>query len=105
MNNRFPMDHLPVVSFKYIPGVTTAILAMPYEEEVDGNVTYTRYTDGYRCKDLRGNKEKVKEVIFRKTVDGSITRNEKTIAFWEDRKTATYIPINSTEDKGFDLFG
>lgn len=80
----------------FIPGVYTTSPLMPYEQETAGNVVYSRYTDGLRWKDGRC-KEKVacKEVIFRQTTDGSIVRNEKAWDFWDNRASASYIPVNN----------
>lgn len=104
-NSKYPIGHFVGISFKYAPGVQTVMEALPYETEDLGNTVYMRYTDGIRQKDLRGNTEKVKEVILRKTVDGNITRWEKTIDFWENRASATYVPINSTALAGLEIYG
>ena len=37
-----------------------------------------------------------KDVIFRKTIDGNITRMEKAWDFWENRESAVYYPVNYT---------
>lgn len=79
-----------------IPGVYTTQELTPYETEVTGSTTYIRYTDGMHIKQLRGVvKEVEKQLIYRKTVVGNITRWEKAFDLWTNRTTATYIPINS----------
>lgn len=90
------------VAYSHIPGVRTVVHALPYEEEVDGNTTYLRYTDGKHLVGIRGPGpvyEEEKVLILRKTVDGKITRWEKAADLWANRKTATYIPINSHFEK------
>lgn len=84
-----------------IPGVQPTQEIIPYEIEADGDVEYRRYTDGKVCKDWRTGVYTEEPVfIFRKTVDGSITRFEKAWDLWANRKSAKYIPINSKFTNG-----
>ena len=82
--------------FNHFFGVYPTREILPYEIEKDGDTEYWRYTDGLHCTDIR-KKTFVEEkcYVFRKTVDGNITRYEKAWCFWKDRKSAEYKPINS----------
>lgn len=84
------------IMFTDIPGVYTTLELTPYEVEVDGDVTYTRYTDGKKQIHPGGAITEEPDLIIRKTVSGKITRYEKAWALWDDRKSAEYIPINSS---------
>ena len=84
------------IMFTDIPGVYTTMELTPYEVEENGNVTYTRYTDGQKEILQNGTTVEEPDLIIRKTVEGKITRYEKAWALWDDRASATYIPINSS---------
>lgn len=57
---------------------------------------YERELSAEYKKDDLGIYTECKDVIFRKTIDGSITRIEKAYDFWENRASATYYPVNYT---------
>jgi len=65
--------------------------------EFDANTKYyeRELSEEYKKDDL-GIYTECKDVIFRKTIDGSITRIEKAYDFWKNRASATYYPVNYT---------
>lgn len=85
------------VGYSHIPGVKLTFPLLPYEVDVDGTTEYTRYTSG-KMTNLRGVVTAVKDIIYKKSVEGTITRYEKAYDKWENRKTATYIPVNDPFD-------
>ena len=85
-----------IMTRSFFPGVYTTLPLTPYEVETDGNVSYSRFTDGMNWKDHRRlEKVEAKEVIFKTTQDGNIVRNEKAWDFWKNRASAEYIPVNN----------
>lgn len=98
-------------SHQFIPGVYNTSEFLPYEIEEDGDVTYTRYTEGSVLINHRSGERKAhKDLIIKKTVTTSgtskTTKYEKAYAMWEDRKTVEYIPISRsfTEKENFVSF-
>lgn len=98
-------------SHQFIPGVYNTSEFLPYEIEEDGDVTYTRYTEGSVLINPRSGERKAhKDLIIKKTVTTSgtskTTKYEKAYAMWADRKSAEYIPISRsfTEKENFISF-
>jgi len=87
------------IGYSHIPGVKLTFPLIPYEVEVDGTTEYTRYTSG-KMKTIKGEVVDIKDIIYRKTVVGSITRMEKAYALWANRKSSdtVYIPVNEPFD-------
>lgn len=78
-----------------IPGAKMVQQVLPYQEETDGKYKYERFTDGLVMRSVNNVMKQCEEkVVIRRTTteDGVITR-EHTLAYWNERKTATYIPI------------
>lgn len=102
MNLAFDNSFLEIID-NQMPGVKTTFELCPYETETKGNVKYIRFTDG-KSQRLHHNKpygepKTIKQLIYRVTTDGNIVRNEKAWDLWENRESATYIPINSPFEK------
>lgn len=79
----------------HIPGTTMVQQVLPWREEQDGDTKYEQFTDGVVYRKVNNVLKKCQETtIIRKTVvaDG-VTERYHTIAYWEDRKTAKYVPI------------
>ena len=85
------------VGFSHIPGVKLVRDLIPYEIDTQGNTEYYRFTSG-KITTIKGKVIQTKDIIFRKTTDGSITRHEKAYDMWDNRASATYVPINDPFD-------
>lgn len=79
----------------HIPGATDVQQVLPWREEQDGDTKYEQFTDGVVMRKVNNILKKCQETtVIRKTVvSGGVTERYHTIAYWEDRKTATYVPI------------
>lgn len=79
----------------HIPGATDVQQVLPWREEQDGDTKYEQFTDGIVYRYVKNVLRKCEEkTIIRKTVkNGNVTERYHTIAYWDDRKSATYIPI------------
>lgn len=88
----------------HIPGVTDVQQVLPWREEEDGDTKYEQFTDGVTMREVNHVLKKCQDkTVIRKTVkNGNVIERYHTIAYWEDRKTATYIPIcQSLKKAGF----
>ena len=101
MNLAFDSSYMEIIH-NSMPGVKTTLELWPYETETKGNVKYIRFTSGkvQRMHHDRpyGEPKVIKQLIYRITTDGDIVRNEKAWDLWENRESATYIPINDPFD-------
>ena len=79
----------------HIPGTTDVQTVLPWREETNGNVKYEQFTDGVVMRRVNNVMKKCQETtVIRKTVtEGNTITRFHTIAYWEDRETATYVPI------------
>lgn len=79
----------------HIASVTDVQQILPWREEQDGDTKYEQFTDGVVMRRVNNVMRKCQETtIIRKTVKtGNVTERYHTIAYWDDRKTATYVPI------------
>lgn len=78
-----------------VPGAKAVVPVLPWREEQDGDTKYEQFTDGivYRRVDNVVKKCQEKTIIQKTVVSGGVTERYHTLAFWEDRKTAEYVPI------------
>jgi len=92
--------NMPSMTYMYTQmfGVCPCFNIMPYEVDNDGTTKYWRYTAG-KAVSLRGEEKAAKDIIYRETKDGNITRTEKAFDFWENRTSAEYFPVNSPFDE------
>lgn len=79
----------------HIAGVSDCQQVLPWREEQDGTTKYEQFTDGVVYRNVKGVARKVQEkTVIRKTVvNGTITERYHTIDYWENRKSARYVPL------------
>ena len=81
--------------FTSIPGAKNVQIVLPWREEEDGDTKYEQFTDGVVYRYVNNVLKKCQEsTVIRKTVkNGNVIERYHTIAYWEDRKSAKYVPI------------
>ena len=81
--------------FTTIPGAKNVQQVLPWREEEDGDTKYEQFVDGICYRIVNNVRKKCEEkTIIRKTVkNGNVTERYHTLAYWDDRKTADYVPI------------